>query len=61
MNGGRPHEHTEKRSANSAESANAVPSAPGPLNEMQRRQEALEREIEVLKGERLENDSDHKH
>ena len=61
MNGGRPHEHTEKRDANIDESADAVRSASRPLNELQRRQDVLEREIEALKGERLVNDSDHKH
>lgn len=61
MNGGRPHEHPENRNANIDESADAVAGESRPLNELQRRQEALEREIEAAKGGRLANDSHDKH
>lgn len=61
MDGGRPHEHTENRKANIDAADDAAPGASRPLNELQRRQEALEREIEGAQGGRLVNDRNHKH
>ena len=61
IDGGAPHEHPEGGRGNVADSAAPEASVARPLSELQRRQEALEREIETLKGERLMSDTDHKH
>lgn len=59
-NGGISHEHTERGRANVAE-LDTTPGAVGPRSELQRRQEALARETETLKGERFASDGDQKH